>query len=134
MPTKLIGKLGYTLSGDKVEIRIEQIKNDNNGGHTGTLTIRLITADHPYSGGTLPGSSFDILAEFQMDTLKGGYNITGIKRTCKKLHAHDRTYVILLLKEYDSTSSNTDPIIDWINFNKINNWHPEKTLYHGTTL
>jgi hypothetical protein len=135
MPTKFIGTVSYTLFDDRVEIRIERIKNDNDGGHTGTLKIQLITADYSYSGGTLFGSSFDILADFNMDILPGGYSRRGIKKSCKKLHQHDRTHIILLLKEHNSASTCFDkfPIIDYRNFDKKSNWHPEKILYHGTT-
>ncbi len=109
------GAVGYTISGSRIEIRAEMLKNRRSGGNSGTLMLKLWAVDSPYEGGSLTGYVF---GSKRFESLQGGWNYNNIKHTSEYYKPPSGTYyVVATLNEYEDGDW---PIYDWVNFdNKL---------------
>ena len=105
---------GYTISGASVNLRADAVVNPRNGGHSGTLKLKLWATSSPYSGGSISGH---IVGEYRFsDALNGGFRYTDLDRTV----AYDRPpdgiyYMTMVVTEFNNGQ---DFIQDYITFDR----------------
>ena len=111
----LEGNVGYTVKGNKVNLRIDRINNHRNGGHSGSLKVSLIKKFNFYEGGSLSSDSYDLVGEYQAEVIKGNHYRHGISWWVDKLQTgkNSRRCYTMLLEEYQSGEWK---IVDWRNF------------------
>jgi len=111
---ELEGTMGYSVKDSTIEMRAEKIVNNRNGGTSGTLRLSLWATKSLYSGGTLRGN---VLGSSKLDPLEGGYYYNNItKTTSYNEPSGGYYYLTIILEEYDSSSDDNWPMMDYITF------------------
>jgi hypothetical protein len=106
------GSWGYEIDGKQITVYGDKIKNQNNGGRSGTLKIAIYATDYAYSGGSLNGYK---LSEYRLDPLEAGHYYYDVSKTGWCTYPPKGSYSLtILLLEY---TYNDYKIVDYITMN-----------------
>ena len=100
------GAVSYDISGSQITVNVDRITNNESGGNSGSLKIKLWASTSTYSGtgGCCTGY---VIADFSInngDVLDGGSFYFDIKRTLSYSPPPDDTYsVVMVLLEYNGS-------------------------------
>ena len=105
---------GFTISGASVNLRADAVVNPRNGGHSGTLKLKLWATSSPYSGGNIRGH---IVGEYRFsDALNGGIRYTDLDLTVAYDRPPDGTYYMtMVVTEFNNGQ---DFIQDYLTFGR----------------
>ena len=113
----LEGNLSLNINGDQITIRVAEVRNNETGGNSGSLRIKLWASPSAYPGSGSCCNGYQ-LAEFPINNgavLEGGYSYIDIERTLSFVSPPAGTYrVVMVLLEY--TAANGYVIRDYHNF------------------
>ena len=91
------GTVGYTISGESIEMRIEKIAHNYNGS-TGSLKIALWACSDPVTNRQWTGYK---LAKARLDPLESGYFYTNVVKTVQcSAPASGYYYIVMQLSGY----------------------------------
>ena len=95
------GSSSWAVSGTKVNISEGTVTNQNAGGISGSLQLRLWATRSPYSGGSISGYVFGTRA---LGQLKGGYYLSSISGYVGYVRPPSGTYYTTMTLEEYTTS------------------------------
>lgn len=101
---------GYEVDDSFVTLNASAVRNNRDGGTSGTLRLKLWATDSPYSGGSISGY---VMGEARLGELRGGYEYSNISEEVIFSEPPAGTYwVTMTLSEYDGE----DLTVDYITF------------------
>lgn len=107
----IVGNVSWSINGTKIDISSDEVLNNQLGGVSGTLRLRIWATTLPYSGGTINGY---VLGTRSLGTLSGGYQISNISGYVPYTPPPDGLYyTTMTLEEYTGSGY---VIVDYVNF------------------